>query len=463
MSQSYKICPICRTPAHPNAAVCSTCGATLSDVGLDTGAAVRQTDKSPTYDHRYGEADLSESQLSRKPEVVLLSVMLALSVLVCIGAVAFVVPRVSELADSIRGGGRSTTRTMSTSVSPAPTMGGAGGNLAPATNTQRPTLVFATVTPAPPTATATPTQGPCEVEVKAGDTLLSVAYSCGHVSTEIVPVILETNDLPAPEALQVGQVLIIPWPTPTQDPALVPTEEVAPEEDEAAFVDDDGSTQSPAERALVASHSMATETLQPGVTWHQVVANENIMSIAFQYGANIEILSQLNPEVTFSQCDFGSPSGGPNCIVNIYVGQLLRVPAPTPTPTIPPTPSGSETPTPPPSPTFNAPGLVSPDNRTLFERHELITLRWVGTGTLGPGQVYRVTVEDVTIGAVYTADTQDIFLIVPEAWQGQDGRRHDYQWSVSIIDAANPDQSFYTTDTRLFSWQGYGAATLETP
>src|SRR5690606_25896060 len=53
-----------------------------------------------------------------------------------------------------------------------------------------------------------------------------------------------------------------------------------------------------------------TPTLQPGIAFHTVQSNENIIVIGTQYGANVEILSQLNPEIAFSQCDFGLDFGG---------------------------------------------------------------------------------------------------------------------------------------------------------
>jgi hypothetical protein len=200
-----------------------------------------------------------------------------------------------------------------------------------------------------------------------------------------------------------------------------------------------------------------TETLQPGVAWHTVRKDENIIIIAVAYGATLRILSELNPQVTFSQCDFGLGTGGENCVVQLFEGQQLRVPAPTPTPTIQPTASGSETPTPTATPTFNAPTALSPSNRAFFQKDDLITLRWVGTGTLSENQSYLIQVEDQTSGHEYSATTQELFFIVPNDWQSQENDRHDYIWSVSVIDSANPDNPYFTTETRIFTWQGQGS------
>ena len=166
-------------------------------------------------------------------------------------------------------------------------------------------------------------------------------------------------------------------------------------------------------------------------------------------------MSDLNPEIDFARCDFGETYGGPECIVQLSQGQILRVPAPTATPTIEPTPSGSETPTPLPTPTFNVPNAISPPNQTFIGAQEQVTLRWVSTGTLSPTEVYRVVVSDVTTGDTFTADTLDLFFIVPSDWQAKDGERHNYIWQVSVVDF-EADTNSYSTQARTFVWQGAG-------
>jgi hypothetical protein len=438
--------------------VCSTCGAGLSDVA--PAGEKQKTTPSGTksvYDHRYGENDLFEGQFSRRSDIYFVGIVLTVAILVCGGAILLLGP---QFIHSVAPGSPLDTLVTNT---PVPTRGGAIVPPTPdITNTPRPTLNLATVTPAPPTATETPTQGPCMQTVASGDTLFGLAGRCGHRDLAIIDVIVATNEMDSPESLQVGQEVEIPWPTATVDPNAIPTQ--APADEDAVAVRLDGSTLAPAEQALITSRVIGTATLQPGVMWHQVQQNENILTIAFNYGANIEILSQLNPQVTFSQCDFGSPSGGPNCIVSVYVGQQIRVPAPTATPTIPPTPSGSETPTPTATPTFNAPSLTQPGDRSIFRQNQLVTLRWVATGTLGRNQVYRVHVEDVTMGIQYTVDTQELFVIVPEAWQGQElAMRHEYRWYVSVIDKDRPDDPIFETQTRMFTWEALGLRPTETP
>jgi len=430
--------------------ICPTCGTTLTDVNVVSNEPQAQKASTSTarYDYRYGETDLYEGALHRRREMFVFGGMMALAAVVCIGAIALlalrflgadILPTIAETTDT---------------PTPAATVG--GGELtfftptavSIQTNTARPAPNLITVTPAPPTATPSPTPAPCIRQVAAGDSLLGLALSCGHRDLDVIDLIVATNELSAPEAIQVGQELIIPWPTPTLDPSQ-PTPPPASEDTGADGGGGGSNGSASAQEAL----AFPTETLQPGVAWHTVIKDETMLSIAVQYGANAEILSQLNPEVEFSQCDFGMDSGGPRCIVTLIEGQQIRVPAPTPTPTIPPTPSGSETPTPTPTPTFNAPSSLSPGDRALFQQDELVTLRWVTTGTLGPTEVYRIRARDLTLGVDHTDDTRELFYVVPVEWQGTDGRRHEFSWSVSVIDLDAPETPIFTTETRIFIWE----------
>ncbi len=427
MSQGYKICPICGTPSHRNATVCSTCGTSLANVPVV--AETRKSSKNaPDYDLRYGETDLLEGGLRRRSEVYLFGGLLTLVALICVGALGFALLRwlIPGAAPEI-----------------TPTAPATAPALVIATNTLPPAPQMATVTPPPPTATATPTQGPCTHVVKAGDDLISIAWECGHRSLDVLPLILATNDLPSADALQVGQEIIVPWPTPTIDPNAA---------SENTTVSNTGVDTSIAAGATTAFEVIPglelasaptqgpptvppTPTLLPGVMWHTVQHSETAASIAYEYKTTLESLSQLNPEITFSQCDFGKVTGGDACSVIIYEGQQMRVPAPTPTPTLSPTLSGSETPTPTLTPTFNAPSAISPADRALFGRSELITLRWVASGTLGEGDAYRVQVEDLTANTTYSGDTTELVLhrssgVAGARWQAPrlslDGQRRQF-------------------------------------
>ena len=336
------------------------------------------------------------------------------------------------------------------------------------TNTPFPTLNLPTVTEGPPTdtpsptptvnptATPTPTREPCRPTVQAGEGLYDVLPRCGHrfETLDIIDIVVELNGLTSAQGIREGQILDVPWPTETPDPNLIPSE--TPEGESVGDAGEEGDVVASSSDDTFDAPFFPTATLQPGITFHTVLANENIITIGVEYGANVEILSQLNPEISFSQCDFGLDFGGPRCTVFLAEGQRIRVPAPTPTPTIPPTASGSETPTPTATATFNAPSIVSPSNRAVFTRDQFVTLRWIGSGTLAQGQTYRLRVEDTSAGIVYTADTLENSFVLPQAWQGTDDTRHEYQWTVSVIDTDTPETPYFVTEPFTFIWQGRG-------
>jgi hypothetical protein len=438
LAHSYKICPICETPNHQNAAVCRTCGMALAQVQrvADDDADSRNA---ANYDHVYGETDLAEGQLRWRGGTVIVGAILTLVALACVVGLLWSGVQALNL---VRG--TATPMSITPTVLATHTM---------MTSTPRPTLFLATVTQGPPTptvtltASASPTLGPCIQPVLAGDSLISVVMRCGHSSLDVIPAVLELNNLSDASMIQLGQNIEVPWPTPTVDPNVTA-------ETPVASSDSGGSVTLVVDAGGRMVAIVPTETLQPGVMWHSVAHDENIIQIAFSYGANLRILSELNPEITFSQCDFGLGSGGANCVVNLSEGQLVRVPAPTVTPTIQPSPSGSETPTPTATSTFNAPTALMPSDRAFFSADAIVTLRWVATGSISAGQAYLVTARDTTANLSYSATTQELSFILPPEWQAADGARHDYEWEIAVIDTAHPEAPYYVTEIRRFTWQG---------
>ena len=442
-------CPICQTVSPISVERCPNCGAHLNQVRIQGGTgrpvSVPPDPGQPHYDAALGEDDLYAPSILRFPwwgivvPVAVGGLVLALvSLLLGVGLSQWLSPDMQQGSGAME---------VSTAVS---TMPGSDGLL-----TAPPTLFLPTLTPTDtPTATptSTPTPGPCEQVVGPGDTLITLATRCGHRDLAIIDEIIQLNGLRSAESLQQGQRLLIPWPTATP----------GPESDGGTVgggVNDSGETSQSAEsdagEPTPISAVIPTATLQPGVMWYTVQPDDNIIRVASLFSANVKVLSELNPEVTFSQCDFGMDYGGANCIVQLYQGQQLRVPVPTATPTLSPTPSGSETPTPTPTPTFNAPALLSPGDRFLFGRDDIVTLRWTSTGSLGQGEAYRLTVIDTTSSAVYTAITSETMYIAPDSWQPMDGTRHLFTWEVAVgpIDAqGNLQQVDFQTPSRLFFW-----------
>lgn len=451
MVESFKICPICDTPNRRNAPICNTCGTSLGDVQATTVEKRNGNSIPIDYDFHYGETDLLEGSLSRTARRYTIGLSFVVLVL-CAGTMG------------ILFGAQFFNTTPAASLP-----------LEQATPSPRPTLDVATVTQGPPTATLTftprptdtptitPTPEPCMQEVLAGDSLIAIIVRCGHVDRDVIPEVLEINGIQDQSLIQLGQIIEVPWPTPTPDPNAVPTEAEESNNDtsDISSLDDLENLDIDDADVLLALDSSfdpfaptATATLPPGVMWHTVTADENITTIVTQYGADVKILSELNPEIDFALCEFGERFGGPECRVFLSEGQLVRVPAPTPTPTLSPTPSGSETPTPTPTATFNAPNAISPAERGFFGADELITLRWVATAGLEPNEIYRVYVEDTTSGLLYTGDTVDLFYIIPPEWRGNIDLRHNYSWWISVVNRDNPNNPLFTTAPRTFVWEG---------
>lgn len=438
MAQSFKICPICKTLNHTNAMVCTTCGTSLGEV-----AAVNRAPTAPfstaTYDFKFGENDLMESSAASSARVGLLVVGAALLVLMGIGVGVM----------------------LATLPPPQPIVAGEI-----ASETPRPTLEFATVTLGPPTRTATPTPtitftpgptetpSPCVQTIVAGGSLIAAILNCGYTNLDIMPTVMALNNITNPAMLQLGQQIIIPYPTPTLDPnAAPPAQSQSQSESNSAVAMSVNNSLLEVDTSIDAFAPTATPTLPPGVMWHRVAAGENIIMIAVSYNADAKTLSELNPEIDFARCEFGERFGGPQCLVQLRAGQLMRVPAPTPTPTLSPTPDPNATATPTPTATFNQPNVVSPPDRQFFRADELVTLRWSPTATLKPGHVYLVSVVDRTTGVVHQATTTEIAFLVPPDWRGTTTARHEYEWSIGILDTTTNAVTMQTTP-RIFVWQG---------
>ncbi|MFN8529651.1 MAG: LysM peptidoglycan-binding domain-containing protein [Anaerolineae bacterium] len=459
MASSFKICPICGARNHPNAVVCTTCGTSMADVAPVTrngGARSARND----YDRRYGETDLVEAEAPRPAGITLMGLLLLLPIVFCAGILTVLAMQslAARLPTSIPSsatpspvGTLPSVDSVESAITATSTI-----ELNLATNTPYPTPRLATITPAPPSPTATFTPGPCEKRVAAGDSLITLAFACGHRSMDVMPEILELNHMSSPEELIAGQLIYIPWPTPTVDPNaasanLAGTQAIDP----TALAASGGNVEvALADQVFQEALPSPTETMIPGVMWHTVQPEQSMVAIAYQYHTTAEVLAQLNPEITFSQCDYGLDTGGASCTVFLVVGQQMRVPAPTPTATIPPTLSGSETPTPTPTATFNAPSLLSPSDHALFMRADLVTLRWVPTGPLAQNESYLVTLQDLTVNVTYTDFTTQLYYIVPQNVQGTEARRHDYSWTISVVRDHDPATARFVTLPRTFTWEG---------
>ncbi len=435
MSESFKICPICAAHNHRAAVVCSTCGASLNAVEAQS-RSVQQPANTP-YDYRFGETDLQETTLKRTGQTYFTILVTALVAFI-LGGAAFAVG--------------------SSFWNQTPT--------APIVNTPlpRPTLNIPTVTMGPPTGTTTftppptltPSQTltpqPCIQTIVTGDSLIGAILRCGHNSRDIMPTVMALNNITDANAIQAGLQVIIPWPTPTIDPNAIPTATPIAEGTSSANA---GSGDGLAlDESILAFAPTATATLPAGVMFHEVQPNENLLAITNQYSIDLKVFSELNPEMDFSRCDLSSAFGGPSCIITLSIGQSVRVPAPAPTATQIPTIDPNATATPTATATFNEPEALSPSDRQFFSANQLITLRWLPTGILASNEQYRVDVEDITSGTLYTALTRDVFFIIPPEWRGQIAVRHDYFWTVGVVSEADTNTVLFPSTPRMFVWQG---------
>ncbi len=434
MSQAIKVCPICQARNQRGATACANCGASIEQISPSLDAIANHAQSSP-YDFRLGETDLVEASLQRRGQ--LLGGCLAVLLVACLATIAGALLLTDRANDSRA----------------AP----------PVAIAEKPTRISGpTITPGPPTASHTPspaptkipsdtpTPAPCLREVSAGDSLIGIILACGHQNLAIMPTVMALNGIADEAFIRAGQVIRVPPPTPTIDPLATPAPSATPAADSAA---------AESALALLAFDPFAptaTPTLLPGLMWHIVRRGDSMISIAIQYETDAKGLSDLNPELAFSLCDFSAAFGGPECTVQLNENQRVRVPAPTPTQTAIPTATGSETPTPTATATFNAPLLQDPPEQTFFAADEQVTLRWVGTGRLNENDRYRVTVTDIDKSVTHSADTRELFFIIPSQWAATDDARHTYIWQVSVVDAQTGSVR-HASGERSFIWLGTGS------
>jgi LysM repeat protein len=292
-----------------------------------------------------------------------------------------------------------------------------------------------TDTPGTPTdtATPTPTPGPYEHVIQSGDTLYYIIQLYGYTTLDVVDDVVAMNGLSSADDLPgVGSVLLIPRQTATPTPEGM----AATSDARATFgVNVEGLPNYP-------------------VDCHVVEEGETMVEIALEYNMTLEQLAQINPDISFSGCDFDVPSGGSNCNPFITVGQCVNVFLPTATPTLSPTPSGLETATS--TPTFIAPIGSYPPEGALVPGG-LLRLQWVSVGVLQADEYYWIQVIDVTADVGFDPlITRATSILLPEAMIPTDGQTHTFQWMISV--ARQNEQGAFrivsgTATARTFQWQ----------
>ncbi|GEM_PF-6753230 len=262
-----------------------------------------------------------------------------------------------------------------------------------------PTSIPPTFTPrielTPPSPSPTPT--PLIHVVKSGETLLLIA---SYYDVELQD-LMQANGLDeaAARRLRVGQELVIPG-------AAGPSAEVTRGKETRVV---------PVRRVV--------HTVQPGDT---------LISIALQYGADLDAIIAANPDIN------------PDLI---YVSQQIVVPLlpPTSTPTSTPTPTPTSTPGPP----FQAPVLLYPTEGQIFEGADaFVTLSWVAVEELNREQAYLVEIEVPGQPTVIQHVTQSTsWRLSPELWPV--GTERNCFWRVTIVERSSDGEAIPAAWRRL--------------
>ncbi|MEK7326715.1 MAG: LysM peptidoglycan-binding domain-containing protein [Chloroflexota bacterium] len=282
-----------------------------------------------------------------------------------------------------------------------------------------------TLTPLP-TATETTAPSPTplppvEYTVASGDTCISIAFNA-NISLQAL---LEANGLSQACPLVVGQKLTVLQPTYT--PTAPPTNTL-----EAVAL---------------------TETARPRTTY-TVVANDTLFSIAAFYNVDPAALAAEN--------------GIPPPDYPITGGLVLTIPLDRPPPTVGPSPTAT------PLPPYPAPILLSPpEGAAISPVEQTVTLQWNAVDILQEGEVYLVSIEDVTCNCARRKldTTTATRYIVNVDMKPEEAAPHVFKWSVVTArqtgtnDKGDPvyEPAGATSEVRTFTWTGIGVPATATP
>jgi hypothetical protein len=346
-------------------------------------------------------------------------------------------PTVEVLVTETPTGEASATPTLSAtpSMTPSVTLTQAIVMLTPVEISTQPPIPNAGPPTVPP---ALPTEGPYEYVIQAGDDLAGILnrqpWGYNGFDQAIQRAVVQLNNMLSPDILPaVGSTLLIPRRTPTPIP-------IGNELTQAAMPD--GLVQCGENFACV-----------PGQVFgpYKVEEGDTIIEIAEIYNTSLEMLSALNPNLNWGQCNFTEISGGPNCNPLISVGQDIQVPLPTPVPSSTPTFTGSETPTA--TPTYAPARLVYPPDGAISPPG-VFTLQWVSAGILKPNEAYLVEVQDTTLGGEpWRQITRDTSISLPANLIPTDGQTHQFQWRVTV--ARRDDSGAISYAGGQGAWRGF--------
>lgn len=246
-----------------------------------------------------------------------------------------------------------------------------------------------------PTITLTPTEMPTETPQPTATPLPPLEYkiqsgdSCGLIAAIYnvsIQSIANLNKLP-PDCgvLSIGQIILVPQPTPTASPMPTSTLSSVQATDQACQKD-----------------------------FYTVTANDTLGGIAAAYNMSTDSIKSWN--------GLSSDNVWPGQVLVIPICERYPTPGPTPTPT-----------TPPPYPAANL--LLPVDGAAFNASNDSVTLQWASVGTLRSNEAYAVTVEDITEGRgrILVAYVTDTSYVVTSAFRPTTTTPHIIRWFIQPV------------------------------
>ena len=255
-----------------------------------------------------------------------------------------------------------------------------------------------TATPSPtetpvPTNTPFPTDTPQPDrlhQVESGESLIGISLRYGGITIDSIA---EANSLDLNNPLiQVGQNIIIPWPSPT--PPL------------QAIVSEVGE-----DRVLVDPSNCPP--------FYEISEGDTLFQLAAVNRVPLDALLQIN----YLTIDSVIQPGDVICIPSVEVGGILPpTPGPSPTPSLTPPPAG--------------PRLLYPaQGATIGDPAGTVALQWLVVQDLALDEYYMVEVTDLTAVGTHPRRgfTRQTSFQLPADWRADENAVHEFRWRVSIV------------------------------
>jgi LysM repeat protein len=403
-------CPDCDSVVPQDATQCIMCGTVFDKKQLPKEIAQEQDPQtaagiSAAEEQDLAGADVFESVMRERKTRSLFWLVLVITVLTVIVSILLLRTQDAEIT-----------------LAMAPTV-----TVVPATVTYTPTWTPLPTETSPPTETPTATYTPAPTDtprpprfhtVASGETFfgLSLFYRISADS------IAADNDMPINSPIQVGQELVIPWPTAT--PPL-----------ESLLLEIKG------EKVIADAADCEIVVIEGG---------DSAYGLSAEYGIPAEAIVAVNRLTD-------------ETIQLLHPGDTLCMPKIVHSDALPPTPG--------PSPTITAtsfptgPNLLYPQDDTVVDQlDEVIALQWVAVKDLREDEWYMVELTNLdALDAIpQRAFTRDTAFRLPTSWRPEIPQTHRFRWRISIVQVTGQrvDGDFIykfggrSSEDAFFSWMG---------